>query len=427
MITENSAALKLGITTQCGPFTTIYPKHHSYSSALISLSLELLSKSRMGLRTCLNLLSIIRKYFPGVGKLPCVNTLRNWRLKWSHYQMTQAVDSSNGKWCLIVDESISLGGQKILLILGLRLEDYDLSLPLCFSDVRVLSVELSSSWPAHRIAQQFKQLQKRGVNIGYVVSDQGPNIVKAVKEQGFPLIGDCGHRFALILKKTYGKLPEFERFMSHSSKIKRQGALSQYAHLLPPRHRAHSRFMHLRPLVKWALKINQLIDQQADHPDIAPFLKNFKWVQQYQDLVLQLDRTLSVTNTILRALKAEGISLSSVKWTTKILRKAAIPKSIKIQIDEYLQQSLRTAQGYQSVICSSDIIESYFGYYKNRISHKVGPQCLTIAEYGSKFSICEVTQAMQHITIKKLNEKLRIAFPATVTRKRIALFKLVEG
>ena len=60
------------------------------------------------------------------------------------------------------------------------------------------------------------------------------------------------------------------------------------------------------------------------------------------------------------------------------------------------------------LLCSSDIIESFFGKFKQKIcpnsSHKLTEFIFTIANFSKKFSSEEVQKALEFIEIKNLKE-----------------------
>ncbi|MCI6551918.1 MAG: hypothetical protein MR450_13855 [Prevotella sp.] len=75
------------------------------------------------------------------GKVPCCNTVENWikKLGLSVYQDDQPYKDK--KFAMVVDESIAINGQKLLLTLGVPSEHQ--SRPLRHEDVTVLDMSVT--------------------------------------------------------------------------------------------------------------------------------------------------------------------------------------------------------------------------------------------------------------------------------------------
>ena len=70
----------------------------------------------------------------------------------------------------------------------------------------------------------------------------------------------------------------------------------------------------------------------------------------------------------------------------------------KQEVKHYLQTNLKQELGEKSLICTSDIIESFFGKYKNGIGQNlqngITASCLNITNYGKKLSCQEILIAL---------------------------------
>ena len=88
-----------------------------------------------------------------------------------------------GDYVGIIDESIEIGGEKLLLFLGLKIqEDQCFCAPLEMSDMEVLGMEVQKSWTGDAIDEFIKGRQKRHgkLNFLYVISDAGTDLRKAL-------------------------------------------------------------------------------------------------------------------------------------------------------------------------------------------------------------------------------------------------------
>jgi hypothetical protein len=93
-------------------------------------------------------------------KIPSHTTIRNWACKMGYYRVHQEVEKSEELWLLLIDESISLGNEKILLILGMPLSKVSFGRALNLSDLRVLQMEIRKTWTGEDINLVFQKVSK---------------------------------------------------------------------------------------------------------------------------------------------------------------------------------------------------------------------------------------------------------------------------
>ena len=116
---------------------------------------------------------------------PSQVTIRNWVLRCGLYQLDYA-KAKAGRYVGIIDESIQIGREKMLLFLGVKLSDErSHAAPLTLEDVEVLGVEVQQSWLGHQVVAFIKKrlAHHSGIRLQYVISDQGTNLLAAVQKQ----------------------------------------------------------------------------------------------------------------------------------------------------------------------------------------------------------------------------------------------------
>jgi hypothetical protein len=369
---------------------------------------------------------VISHFIPTSERIPCFNTLRNWRLKHAFASLCQPLLPSSGPWALLIDESICIGKRRILLVLGVELTRYDFSGPLTFDDIVVLSVKIRPAWQAAHIIPVLKAQQRRGINIAYVVSDRGANLVKAIQELGLPRIDDCGHALALILKREYAKRADFESFNRDCTAFKRRGNISDYAHLMPPALRFHSRFMNLNPVVQWARRMITLLDKHSECELIKPYRQHLEWLLSYRDLIEELHPILNSWQLILQLLKTEGLSPNTARLARSEIQQLDLSANMKNELERYLTVNQTKIEKYPKVICSTDIVESYFGRFKAVHQSLPAAYCITLADYGQTVSLPQVHSAMCKVKLKPMYDQLQTEFGQIIRHKRRTLAKLAE-
>ena len=92
---------------------------HRFPFIVIQLCVLIYMRTPCGLRTVVTILEIFTELLgDAFGKVPCYNTVENWvkKLGLSVYQDDQPCKGK--KFAMVVDESIAINGQKLLLTLG---------------------------------------------------------------------------------------------------------------------------------------------------------------------------------------------------------------------------------------------------------------------------------------------------------------------
>ena len=152
-----------------------------------------------GLRTVVTILEIFTELLgDAFGKAPCYNTVENWvkKLGLSVYQDDQPYKDK--KFAMVVDESIAINGQKLLLTLGVPSEHQ--GRPLRHEDVTVLDMSVSKGFNGDDVQDRIKAAEKSaGSDSDYIISDKGHNLVKGITGSGHIYYADISHSMGVIL------------------------------------------------------------------------------------------------------------------------------------------------------------------------------------------------------------------------------------
>lgn len=404
------------------------PARHHYSIGVIQLCLWLRQQGNCSLESCAQFVGFLLGEIGGLDRRPCRSSIRNWELKYAHHALFETEYDPAEEWVLIPDESMCIGQECILLILGLPLSRYQFGQPLCFSDVEVLSVGVARSWKAEQIEAQIQALQDKGIRIAYVVSDGGLALGKAVKNSQLERVADCTHAVSSLIEKRYKKQPLFEAYSKACADWKRKVAMSETAPYMPPRQRSKGRFLNLDPLAKWGREINHLIEDQASW--IVPNLdQKLEWMAPYQELIQEMNTVSQTKQQLFGLLKHQGFSEQTHQQAKELIEAQKPPDWFAKGLEQYLALLAQQAPQYQRRICCSDIVESFFGKYKNRYpahpARGLSQSALTIALYPQHFSQERMLIAMKKTTLQKVQRWREKHMPENIASKRKKLFKKV--
>ena len=382
---------------------------HQYSLQVVQLVLELYKYGGMSLRSCRHSLSCMFICIGLTRRLPSVNSMRNWVCKCGVYRV-KAQSQASGEYVLFIDESISFGSEKILLVLGINREKIRINSALSHEDMEVLYVGISHQWTGKAI---WSIVDKISVdkNILYAVSDEGRNLVNAYKLLKCSHIKDCTHKLSNYIKRLFEKDRLFESFRSLIGQLRKAWNLSKAkSQYMPPSMRGKLRFANIFPCVNWAKKLIAKWDELSKEVQ-----QSLVFLQHNKDFIQTLWEVETIFKTVCATLKKEGFGIAQKQKILAKLDQLEVGQKAKVFLDncrKYLEELTEqlAALEVENLLCTSDIIESYFGKFKYKVNTN-NPRGLTefvytIATFGKSFSIQETKQALETIQCKhlKLND-----------------------
>lgn len=388
-------------------FGTKKAKHHQYSLLVILWVIQMQNYGVMSLRGCRHCVSSLYLVLNLSGRVPSHGSIRNWLCKQGIYRLQES-SKCNKKRVLYVDESIILGGEKILLILGISSDKIPSDGSVSHQDIEVLHVSSEKEWKAETIVPILIKIGGMG-GISYIVSDQGCNLMKAYKLSKCVHIEDCTHILANFLKKIYEKHSLFEAFRKLIGEVRKKWFLSkENSKYMPPSMRGKMRFANIFPCVEWAKRqLDNWINLEESTTKILVFLK------ENQGFIDELVEQSKIFKIVCSILKNNGFSKVQKESILKALLSQTKSENIKIfteNILEYLENLTQKAfyLGEKSILCSSDIIESFFGKFKQKINpncpHKLTEFMFTIANFSGNFNEDEIQKALENVQIKDLKK-----------------------
>ncbi len=92
----------------------------------------------------------------------------------------------------------------------------------------------------------------------------------------------------------------------------------------------------------------------------------------------------------------------------------------------YMHTMLTLTNAKQALVCTSDILESAFGKYKNYVSRNpmagITDLALCLAAFTSTLSSQEIVEALEHTTCHDVTRWARIYLGTTLLKKRREAF-----
>ena len=191
--------------------------------------------------------------------------------------------------------------------------------------------------------------------------------------------------------------------------------MSKIARIVPPNQRVMSRFtsyfvqstsMNLTPLFEWGVKMLNLLDKNEltndEQKALLPLIT-------MRDFIFDTNQVLACLNSIQKLLKKNGFNKTSYKEAMSKFSNLKSDNSLKIskQLDVYFTE-LASKAGEKTLCCSSDIIESCFGKYKEiakgNKSVGISDLCLCISALIGGLTSEKTKEAMENVATNGIKE-----------------------
>jgi len=359
--------------------------------------------------------------------MPTHTTILNWTKKQGIGHFREPSFYRHEKWVLIVDESAQFGNKKLLLILAVPEQRCSQSKALRYKDTVPLVLKVDNSWNSEDIKSSI--IQHIDIEqISYCISDTGSNLTCAFKLLKCKHIADVNHKFSLIIKSVFENNDQLNEYTKRLSAIRAQKSMSKNARIVPPNQRIMNRFMNLKPLFEWGIKMINLLDKNfltQEEKEVLSFLVAFK------EFIFDTYQILINLNNIQKYLKNQGFSDKSAKKSIKMFSKLKSGNSLKIrkQLKVYFDDLSSKAEG-KTICCSSDIIESCFGKFKSIVkgnkSVGISDLSLCIAAMVGQNNIDQTKNSMEMVSIEKMKEWSAKNISKTIFAEKIEMNKKIE-
>ena len=175
--------------------------------------------ARAGQRCLAAMLRLVAPQLPRARPTPCANTGRMWLLRVGLYELTRPKEKADD-WMWILDHTVQLGGMKALVIVGVRLSQWEKQRrPLRHEDLTVLDVMpmRHSSGPA--VQARLEVAAQQTGDPRAILGDGGTDLKCGITSfqkthRGVARLYDIKHKMALLLQQQLEKDPRWAKFIA---------------------------------------------------------------------------------------------------------------------------------------------------------------------------------------------------------------------
>lgn len=329
-------------------------------------------------------------------------------------------------WIIILDHSIQIGNEKIFLVYGIREKELlEIKGSIKLKDLTPLRIEIQAKSNGEIISELLNEIKNEVGEILYAVGDYGSDIKKGLELSEIPHIHDITHRIALIIKKMYKNDNNYVEFSKKMSQLRISLSQTKYAEIIPPKQKTKARFLNIGIMSDWG---NNILEYIHRTPDDEIIVEKIKWVLDYEVFLKELNEINIIIKAIEKIVKNNGLSKKTIKLCIAQF-KGKITKKInefKVNMKKYFEEFMPIVKKFKKILCSSDIIESAFGKYKNYVSNNplagVTGLVLSLSAFTSNLTFDEIEEALENTTIGKIKKWASEEIGQSVFQRRKVIF-----
>jgi hypothetical protein len=403
---------------------------------VVSFFVDLYLHTGASLRCTASVFAVFVRHFRLDVPVPSFTTIRAWVLRLGCYALLCPLPQ-DVPWLWIIDHTIQIGDKKLFLIVGCPLSSVPFGQRcLSLADLRLIALVPMEQSNQHLIDAELEKASQRTGPPCQIVSDQAPDLTKGIehfqqRHANTAAVGDIAHYGANVLENRWERDPRWGEMLKGFAQTNQQIRQTADAFLLSPTLRNKARFMNVGPLLRFARRVLALLKRETPNEKAK---ERYGWLLEYQeDLAGWLEQYDVVDKTIkrvrLHGLNAETSAELEKEWG--VLSERSGTKMVRGHMRAYVSKNLRQAQQGETLVGSSEVLESAFGKLKAKAGDSGKGELTGIAmSLGTilgNHDEEEIRQALDAVPQKKAEGLISRLLGPTLRWLRHQLFAVAEG
>lgn len=292
--------------------------------------------------------------------------------------LLQGVGTVKEPWVAIIDASIDVAVQKVLVILRVPVAALQArGSAVTLQDAECIGISIADTWTGESVSRFLQETFERSGDPVAIIKDggsdlnKGVNLLNAARKITIPVIEDLGHFAANALKAQYSTLLTFKNFLALICKAAAKLRQSDLAFLTPPKLRSKGRFQNITKLANWAALILPLLGApgRVSSLSLAARLRAFiPRLACYRIFLEAFSKTCHIVSEFLALMKNKGLNRATYFIALAKLQELPEDSVVRKRLLGWLERQIKTQAslkiGDTPLLVSSDIIESLFGKFK---------------------------------------------------------------
>ncbi len=246
---------------------------------MVALSVAFYARLSVGSRQIVEIFNILNEFMGNVfGKVPAYTTIGYWtqELGLSVYKESCSLFKDK-RYALIVDESMMIGSEKLLLTLAMPA--INAGSAITEKDITIVDISIAKSQNGTSIKNVLEKVaDKIGHKPEYVISDNGFTVCKAVRDAGYAHHSDISHTLGMFLERVYKKEADFQELSNNVQLARFKYNMQDVAYVQPPSQRSIARFMNMSKWIDWISRMQYLYHTLRDDiKSIYAFIPHNAW------------------------------------------------------------------------------------------------------------------------------------------------------
>lgn len=353
----------------------VRPASHGYPCGVISLFLRFV-EAGVSLRGTSRVLATLADVFGAPFVAPHWTTGRLWLQRFGLARLVAPKDVADD-WAWMIDHSVQIGKQKVLVILGIRLKD----LPppgrcLTHDQMELIALEPMESSTRQDVAERLEAAARSTCVPRAIVDDHGVDLTGGVAlfQRAHPEtveIYDMKHKAACLLKGRLEKDPHWPAFTAWVARVRCAIQQTELAALVPPGSRPKARFMNLGPQLDWAEKVLAVVDHRPavvlERTTPQRLEEKLGEVRQYRAALAEWRQWQGLVDEAVGFVGAFGLGRDTPPELRQLLgpgRLSGESRELAEELIGFVEEQSRQARPGEWLPGSTEVLESCFGKYK---------------------------------------------------------------
>lgn len=415
---------------------------HQFGIKLIAASIEL--AKRIGFRATEFVWAFLFDLLGIDLKVPSHDAIQQWTMRLGVAELKNTF-TKDQRVLWLADHSNQIGKEKVLLIIGVALEDLPpVGQTLQLEHMRVLAIVPGEKWKKEDVEREYVKLAEQIGPPVYLLCDGASELREPagkLEKDGKKtvVLGDLKHHAANLLEKEIGRGERFKSFMTEVGLTRNRVQQTELSHFTPPPIKQKARFMNLGSLLNWSA----MVLYHLNHPDsvtragideqrmeeklgwlrsFAEDLSDWTWCQEVIDQALSVINHQGLSAGTPADLKAtfEALGVQSSNLATPASR-------IGVKLLEWVSQAASNLHSGDRAWISTEILESLFGRYKRlERQHSKGGFTRLIAAFPIlcfRVDTDSVRKGFGQVNAKDLKAWLGKELPRTLASRRNSAYR----
>jgi hypothetical protein len=351
------------------------PATHGFSCGVISLFLRCV-QAGISLRGTSRVLALLVDVLGLPFDVPHWTTGRLWLQRFGLARLNAPKPVADD-WAWMIDHSVQIGKEKVLVILGIRLQD----LPppgqcLTHDRMELIALEPMESSTRQDVADHLEAAARSTCVPRVIVDDHGVDLTGGVAlfrrdHPGTVEVYDIKHKAACLLKARLEKDPRWQAFNTWMGRVRCAIQQTELAALVPPGVRLKARFMNLGPQLDWAEMVLAVLDHRPEavlkQTTPARLEEKLGAVREYRAELARWRLWQDLVDEAVEWVGAFGLGSDSTPELHRRLEPGRLAPEVRSLAEDLLafveEQSSQARPG-ERLPGSTEVLESCFGRYK---------------------------------------------------------------